>query len=105
VRLPPAARRATIVAALAALLLSGCASGSRAEHGDASFCTYYSEVSLARFEEHVRSGFNLAFEREIVDGQLRALAAAIRVNVRDGSITTEEGRDQILQRCRAIRAL
>jgi hypothetical protein len=104
VRLPFAARSATVVAVLASLLLSGCGIGSRAEHGDASFCTYLNETSLAEFERLVSLNY-LPYQEVVVDGRLHALAAAVLTNIKQQQITSSEGRDQLLARCRALRAL
>ena len=99
--------RATLVTVLLSLALSGC---GRAEHGDASFCTYLNETSLTHFTERVYSasgqmGIGLVYQGEIVDGRLRALASAVQLNIHAGEIAPGEGRDQLLARCRRIRAL
>jgi hypothetical protein len=97
--------RATIVAVLLALALTGCG----AEHGDATFCTYLNERPVEDFGAEVFGRFSgsytLYFSRDIIDGRLRALAISAPENILAGRMTVEEGRDQLLARCRAIRAL
>lgn len=95
------ARRATVLVALLSLVLSGCG----AEHGDASFCTFLNETTVERFGYEVGHGFGLPFQKDIVDGRLRALASAVPLNIQAGHYTLDEGLDRLLDRCRAIRAL
>ena len=91
-----------LIAASLLVSLSGCSLG-RADDGDVAFCTYISEISSADFNRNIGWGF--PFQDEISDGRLRGLAMALYSRVSAQQITAEEGRTQLIDRCRAIRAL
>ena len=102
---PIALRAASVL--LLAVTLSSCSLGARAEHGDAAFCTYLNETPVEDFARLVFTPFGggLVFQRDIVDGRLRALSISVLKNIREERMTVEVGRNQLLDRCRAIRAL